>query len=92
MEEQWCYNRKHIDIVIKSLPTFCLRCNYHSLRRNVNIVFVRRKYGVSVLGIRRINPSPKPAGNNPQPWQFNRNVDQHVVNCVVGVRFHNISD
>lgn len=41
VEQQWCYNRKHIDIVIKSLPTFCLLRNYHSLRRNVNIVFVR---------------------------------------------------
>lgn len=39
--QQWCYNRKHIDIIVKSLPTFCLRHNYHSLRRNVNIVFAR---------------------------------------------------
>lgn len=28
VEQQWCYNRKHIDIIIKSLPTFCLRHNY----------------------------------------------------------------
>ena len=41
MQQEWCYNRKHIDIIIKSLPTFCLGHNYHSLRRNVNIVFVR---------------------------------------------------
>lgn len=42
LEQEWRESGTHIDIItIKSLPTFCLQRNCHSLGRNVNIVFVR---------------------------------------------------